>query len=170
MPKLNIAITGPECCGKSTLASDLASMFNVNYIKEYAVTYLKDKGSNYTYIDIEKIAIKQNELILSNHNEQLLIVDTEALVNKIWFEEKYNSTNNTINLLWEKQNFDIYFLCYPDIDWEFSDFRENPNNRLQLFEKYESYLISCFRKYYVVKGTRNERLQYCINIIKQLIL
>ena len=80
---------------------------------------------------------------IASSNEQLLIVDTEALVNKIWFEEKYNSTNNTINLLWEKQNFDIYFLCYPDIDWEFSDFRENPNNRLQLFEKYESYLISC---------------------------
>lgn len=172
MPKLKIAILGPECCGKSTLASDLAAMFHVQYVKEFAVEFLKDSGQRYTANDVIEIAAKQDEHIrkFAENEDKLLIADTEALVNKIWFEDKFKSNSPEIDKLWENQGFDIYLLCYPDIEWEYAEFRENPDDRLLLFEKYESYLLASFRKYFVVKGSRTERLQFCLDIIRPMIL
>jgi putative DNA methylase len=47
---IRIAITGPECCGKSTLCEWLSErIFDARVVKEYAREYLTAKGPGYAY-------------------------------------------------------------------------------------------------------------------------
>lgn len=166
MSSFVIAITGPESCGKTTLASDLATLLKTNYIKEYAVEYLKDKGKSYSENDVEIIAQKQFSLI--NQSEyKVVIADSDVLVTKIWYEFKYGTSSELINTLWDKQQADLYVLTYPDVEWEYDELRENPHNRLQLFEMYEHALIEKMCKFVIVYGSRTERIQTVLEYLRK---
>jgi nicotinamide riboside kinase len=54
-----IAITGPESTGKSTLAAMLADHYQTIWIPEFARSYIDGLGRDYTYEDVEIIALEQ---------------------------------------------------------------------------------------------------------------
>ena len=45
----------------------------------------------------------------------------------------------------------FYLLCKPDIPWESDPLRENPNDRIKLFDIYKMELDNLGHKYYIVK-------------------
>ncbi|MBY0445239.1 MAG: ATP-binding protein, partial [Burkholderiales bacterium] len=58
---MKIAIVGPESCGKSTLAQDLADALKAPWVAEYVREYFAQKGtSDYQLSDI--VAIAQGQL------------------------------------------------------------------------------------------------------------
>ena len=120
MSGTKIAFTGPECSGKSTMARWLAKELSFDLVKEYAREYLKD-NSAYSIDDLDIIASKQFE---RNSVRDALVVDTEMLVMKIWFEEKYQRVSENILRLLERQQIDLYFLCKPDFNWVPDPLRE----------------------------------------------
>ncbi|MBC8265503.1 MAG: hypothetical protein H8E84_00895 [Flavobacteriales bacterium] len=69
----------------------------------------------------------------------------------------------------EKQKLEkrIYLLCKPDIPWEAHPQRENPNDRVELFEIYKQELENLGHTYFVVKG--DERVQEATRIMQKLI-
>lgn len=153
MRGIKIAFTGPECSGKSTMARWLAKELSFDLVKEYAREYLKDKSA-YSIDDLDMIASKQFE---RNSVEGDLVVDTEMLVMKIWFEEKYQRVSENILQLLERQQIDLYFLCKPDFNWVSDPLRENANDRERLFEIYESNLKKFNLSYCVLSGSESER-------------
>ena len=153
MRGIKIAFTGPECSGKSTMARWLAKELSFDLVKEYAREYLKDKSA-YSIDDLDMIASKQFE---RNSVEGDLVVDTEMLVMKIWFEEKYQRVSENILQLLERQQIDLYFLCKPDFNWVSDPLRENANDRERLFEIYESNLKKLNLSYCVLSGSESER-------------
>lgn len=153
MRGIKIAFTGPECSGKSTMARWLAKELSFDLVKEYAREYLKDKSA-YSIDDLDMIASKQFE---RNSVEGYLVVDTEMLVMKIWFEEKYQRVSENILQLLERQQIDLYFLCKPDFNWVSDPLRENANDRERLFEIYESNLKKFNLSYCVLSGSESER-------------
>ena len=56
-----IVITGPECCGKTTLANSLSKIYKCNIVKEFARKYLEKSNGYYNYEDLLKIARGQYE-------------------------------------------------------------------------------------------------------------
>jgi nicotinamide riboside kinase len=159
-----VGITGPESCGKTTLALQLSNYFNAFYIPEYARLYLENIGLNYTYNDVEHIAKHQLDSIFSAKSS-LVICDTESLVLKIWFEEKFNHCPTFITDSLLNSICDIYILCSPDIPWENDMLRENPNDRLYLFELYKKYLDLFNLNYIIVNGSKSNRFEDSINFI-----
>jgi len=140
-------------------------------VPEYAVEYLRKKEKKYDKEDILKIARGQlfAEDILAKEAENLLFCDTDLLVNKIWSSFVFNDVPAWIEEMVRKHQYDIYLLCFPDIDWQPGPFRENPSDRLSLFSHYEKELIKLGVNYRIVTGNGEQRLENAINFVDELI-
>jgi len=146
---LRIIVTGPENSGKTTLCKALSKHFKISSSKEYAREYLKKLDRNYTQEDIIKIAKGQ---LTSGQNSTLL--DTDLITIKIWSNYKYGNCDKWILEQIEKQKSEkrFYLLCKPDIAWEEDPLRENPENRIDLFNLYKKELENLSHDYYIIEG------------------
>jgi len=149
-----VAFTGPESSGKTTMAEWAASHYSYTYVKEYAREYLEGK-KGYSLQDIELIANRQFQL--NNDVAKPAILDTEMLVLKIWFQEKFQKNSEVIQSLLMKQEIDFYFLCKPDIPWVEDPLRENPLDRDRLFVEYIQLLNAMGLPYTVLSGSIEQR-------------
>jgi len=158
---MKIAFTGPECSGKSTVSKIIAAQLGLPWKREFAREYLESLGRKYLPKDIITIAEKQAEL----WNEKSFVADTEMLVCSIWYEEKTGTRSSEIEALLNQQDFDVYFLCKPDLPWEFDALRENPTDRERLFEIYQARLDQMNVPYIVIEGSMEQR----VNKVKESI-
>jgi nicotinamide riboside kinase len=154
---IKIAITGPESSGKTTFCQLLAKELNCQWIPEYAREYLENK-SEYSLYDLDLMAQEQCKRWQSVENQSLVIYDTEMLVYKIWSQVKFGQTTEVIDKLYLKQEIDHYFLCKPDIPWEYDPLRENPENRDELFEMYLKELEDKNRPFSILAGNLENRI------------
>lgn len=164
-----VAITGPESTGKSWLAKKLADHFGTVWVPEYAREYLQTNGINYDFNDIVTIAKGQKQRAdnLAKVATNLLFCDTEALVTKIWSEVVFNRCDQWILNEIKTNPYDLYLLCYPDIKWEPDVLRENPDNRLELFELYVKELENRNLNFNVIKGKGLHRFYSAVNVVNQ---
>lgn len=161
---IRIAITGPECCGKSTLCNWLSErIFDTRVVKEYAREYLDKKGPGYLYTqeDVLLIARRTAELLSKafKGNSDALIVDTDFYVLDIWWRERFGDSNEEIAMMKETYDFDLYLVCQPDLPWEEDSLRENEYDRDRLFSLYVEDLFNDGKTVEVVKGTGEARMQ-----------
>ncbi len=163
---IRIAITGPECSGKTTLSKQLGDRCSIVVIPEFARTYLGFKEGTYEDLDLDIIACEQ----VNQWNEcsQPVICDTELTVLKIWSEVKFTKTSPVIQKLYDEQQFDHYFLCEPDIPWEPDPLREHPDERDQLFVLYQEELTRMNRPFTIISGSVETRMNQCVAIINSL--
>jgi nicotinamide riboside kinase len=144
---MRIAITGPECSGKTTLAAALqAALPNAVVVPEMARSYLESSGIgiNYSAADVLHIAHLQhkalNEAVRSD--AQVVVSDTDFAVLCVWTDVVYGKVDPDIYALFQSFEFDMYLLCRPDLPWEFDPLRQNPTDRDALFERYVQLLES----------------------------
>ncbi len=162
MKPLKIAFTGPESSGKTTMAEWMSGEFSLTYVEEFARDYLSSKKS-YSFNDVEVIAEGQFEL--NREAQAPAILDTEMLVMKIWFEDKYRKESATIRSLLHAQEVDYYFLCKPDIPWEEDPLRENPSDRYRLFEIYVKEMDALNMPYTILEGAMEQRKERVRNYV-----
>ncbi len=188
---LKVVITGPESTGKSTLSSALSTHFNAVFSEEYAREYLETKlalqklkknredTSSYDETDFYNMFLGQKnnekkaiETAKTTHN--FIICDTDALTYQIWYQEVFKKSDNnlikTLNFLKESSIFKeistIYLLCSPEgIVWQPDPLRENPNDRDRLFDIYEKTLMKHQKTYFILRGSKDERLKEAVKII-----
>ena len=165
-----IAITGPESSGKSTLFDFLTRGLGTVGVKEYAREYLEKNGTNYSFEDLLNIAKKQ----ISNRKQEeskaskYLICDTDALVLKIWAEEKFHKSIDIVEEALSSSPCNLYLLCKPDIPWLDDPQRENPLDRERLFEKYLDYLKKYKLNYQIISGEEIERNRMALDFITRV--
>lgn len=166
-----IAITGPESTGKSWLASRLANHFNTLYVPEAAREYLAKLNRDYTLFDLTEIARIQlnSERDFEKKADRLLLYDTELSVIKIWSEVRFGKCDPWILEQYVQQSFDLYLLCNIDIPWEADPLREHPFQREFLMNRYTSELQKMQRKFVIINGMGEERLQNAIKAINELL-
>src|SRR5512145_834989 len=84
---IRIALTGPECTGKSTLTIELAQHYNAPYFTEYARDYIGALDRDYTYDDVVHIAEVQMKQARQDFPENACMVffDTWLVITKVWF-------------------------------------------------------------------------------------
>ena len=102
---MKIILTGPESTGKSTLAKQLAEHYQVDWVAEYARTYIQSLNRLYEEADLAKIAMGQQQRISQKEmkNPPLLFCDTSFLVLKVWAEYKYGRCDEDILKLLKEQ-------------------------------------------------------------------
>lgn len=167
-----IVILGPESTGKTVLCHELCRHFDARCVEEYARQYLERTSGVYSKIDLREIAkgqIENEEAEFKSSNESvnnLVFIDTDITVIKIWSEYKFGSCDPWILEQYHKRNYDFYLLTYPDLSWHPDPLRENPEDREELFNIYLEDLISRGVKYGIIKGMGGLRTQNAIKVLQ----
>ena|ERR1700739_4603368 len=165
-----IAIVGPECTGKSTLAEQLAKHYHTCFVPEYAREYIDKLNRPYTLDDIVEISKRQMKLEdeLAAKANKILVCDTNLIVTKIWAEFKYKQCPAWIKENIIKRKYSLHLLTDIDIPWEADPQREHPHLRRELFEIYRSELIAEKVPFQLISGKPEIRLQQAITAINGL--
>jgi NadR type nicotinamide-nucleotide adenylyltransferase len=164
-----IAITGPESTGKTSLAKQLADLYDTIYVPEYARQYLYDNGAAYTYDDVLKMAKGQIELerqMLSQANE-ILFADTEMINYKIWLEHHQWEVPKWITDHIKDKPYGLYLLTDIDLPWVADGQRANPNDRELIFHRFQQELDSIDANYGIISGTGALRIDNAISTIEE---
>lgn len=177
-----IVVIGPESTGKSTLCGYLANYYNTLWCPEFARAYLLENGTSYTANDLIKIAKGQLDAE-QKHAEALqsqidqtgiikpLIIDTDMYVMKVWSEYVFGTCPTFILDEINKQDFDLYLLCKPDIPWVKDELREYPDEkpRQELFQIYKDILINQQTPWFEISGDFESRNQKAVAAIDEVL-
>tara|TARA_B100001559_G_C16241328_1_gene502551 strand:- start:45 stop:575 length:531 start_codon:yes stop_codon:yes gene_type:complete len=163
-----IVITGPESCGKTTLAKSLGEIYKCHVVKEFARDYLNKLNRKYKYDDLLKIAKGQEkeEVKINALEKKILICDTSIHTIKIWSLDKFNKCDPWI--IKKKENYNHYLLCYPDVPWKEDPLRENPHDRKRIFDLYLTELKD--KPLTIISGNKTERIKQAQNVINRHII
>lgn len=162
---------GPESTGKTTLAKALAKHFKTLWVPEFAREFLTELDRPYEkkdLIDMAKGQLKA-EKQYRKKAKNLLILDTDLFVIKIWSEFKYGTCDPWIlqQLAMDQANF--YFLTHYDVPYEEDPLRESPGKRPELFKLYESALKEAGAPYFILKGPEEKRLDLAVKRINSIL-
>ena len=166
-----ISIVGPESTGKTTLAHAMAAHFGVACVEEYARAYLANRPG-YDRADVEAIARGQMALEAEalGRGRLPVIFDTDLLVIRIWWQEKYGALPDWLTRAWHEQAPRRYLLTAPDLAWEVDPLRESPDDRERLFEVYRDALMAEGLRFDIVRGAGAERLAGALAALEELIV
>ena len=164
-----ISIVGPESCGKTTLARALAERFGASWVEEYARGYLTGRP-DYDETDLEAIA--RGQLALEERaldgEPSVLVLDTDMLVIRIWWQERFGRVPDWIEAALRRQPARVYLLARPDLPWEPDPLREAQFDRERLFGVYRRVLWERGAAFGVVGGTEGARLRSAHAALKRL--
>ena len=167
-----IVVLGPESTGKSTLCAELAKHYNTSWCPEFARQFLNENGTKYSYEDLLTIAKGQlaGEDAHVENASDLLIIDTDMYVMKVWCEYVFNNCHPFILEEINSRKYDAYLLCDIDLPWTADEMREYPNEepRRELFTIYKELLINQNTPWGIVQGTGDARTQNAVALIKEL--
>ena len=174
-----IVVIGPESTGKSSLCNALADHYKTIWVKEFAREYLERNGKDYVFEDLYKIALGQLEEIENavvkvgiqqqENTQNLLFIDTDLYVIKIWSEFVFNKCDNSILTEITKQQFDLYLLCDVDLPWVSDNLREYPDLKVRqkLFHYYKEEMTAQKIPWKIISGNYDERTVAAIKFIDQ---
>lgn len=168
---IRIAVTGPECSGKSELTKALSEHFEAPYAEEYARDFLTETGGKYDSDDLVTICKGQiaAEEAASAKARNLVVFDTDMLVLKIWALFRFGQVPSFIEESNYQRPYHLRLLCKPDLPWEPDPFRESPDERERelLFGFYERQLAHAGAAFEVVEGSGDDRLNSAISAIER---
>ena len=173
-----VVVLGPESTGKSTLCRMLADHFNTLWCPEYAREYLLKHGTDYSFDDLLTIAKGQIALeetylqrtAVSASNSDLLIIDTDMYVMKVWCEYVFNDCHNWILNQITERRYDLYLLCRPDLPWVKDGLREYPDEkpRQELYHIYKDLMTAQAVPWAEVYGDYDERFKHAIAAVQAI--
>ena len=137
---LRVVLTGPECSGKTTLASALARRFRAPWIAEAARGYAEEVKRELTAADAELIAqrtIDADDAALAAH-PPLLLLDTDLISTVVYVRHYYGPCPAWIEDEARARRADLYLLCAPDLPWTADGVRDRPDGRAELFGLFEA--------------------------------
>ena len=165
-----IVAIGPESAVKSTLCEELAAHYNTVWCPEYAMEYLLQQLTDYTYEDLNAIARGQlalEEQLQKEAKGDFYFVDTDLYVMKVWYEVAFAHCPAWILKELAKRPCDLYLLCNTDLPWAEDILREypDPEMRQRLFNMYRDIAINSGVPWVEIGGTEHRRLQTAIQTI-----
>jgi NadR type nicotinamide-nucleotide adenylyltransferase len=169
---IKIALLGPESTGKSTLAEQLANVFETTFVPEYARHFFNQHNiNNYGLDDLETIyqhQLFEEDKFLERANS-VFFADTTLLSGKIWAMEVFKE----LPLLLKNEDlinrYHFYLLCDIDLTWEEDGQRKNAYNRLHLFQRHEEELKAMKASYAIISGIGEERLNNAVKAVKNFL-
>lgn len=176
-----IVIIGPESTGKSTLCEQLAAHYQTGWAGEYAREYLLKNGTAYSFESLlgiakgqiagEESAIAQWLSNKDGRSGQLIFIDTDMYVMKVWCEFVFEKCHHWILNRIAERKYDLYLLCNTDLPWVKDELREYPDQetREKLYKHYKDILINQKVPWIDISGGYEERLKKAIAAVNKMI-
>ena len=153
------------------MSKQLAKFFNAIVIPEYARTYTEQLRREYTFDDVVHIAktqIHQEKQALAR-TERLLILDTDLIITKVWFDMVYGTVPDFVHQGLLKIESRFHLLLDTSVKWESDVVRENGGEmREVLFFRYEQELQIYNLPYKIISEVGNERTLQAIDAVNSM--
>lgn len=169
-----ICIIGAESTGTTTLSQDLAKHYKTVWVPEYGRVYSEGKlytenSSNWYEHEFANIAQAQNVLenSLAEQSSGLVICDTNAYATAIWHERYLQSRSEFVEQHSTNNNHVLYIVTKDDIPFIQDGVRDGEHLRHWMHERIIERLEEDHKKYIVVSGTREQRLNQAILAINR---
>ncbi len=166
-----IVVIGPESTGKSTLCEQLALHYNTSWCPEFAREYLLANGTIYSYNDLlaiakGQIALEEKTVLQAKNN--IVFIDTDMYVMKVWGEFVYEQCHTWILNEIVKRKYDLYLLCNIDLPWKKDVLREYPDlvSRQKLYRMYRDIMINQSVPWVDISGVKGERFNKAVAAIQ----
>jgi nicotinamide riboside kinase len=168
---------GPECSGKSTLASALAAHYNgvlsSEFLRNYAQHIWDTQKRTVARQDISHLMegqfeAQQQALEQASSRGCPAFMDTNIEQLDVYFTYYFGANWGQIppNMRPLKDQV-IYLLTKPDIPWEADDLRDQPLARETLFSIFKTYLDQKKARYKVISGSHKDRLNQACEFINK---
>ena len=165
---MKVVLTGPECSGKTTLATQLAEHFGVSIAPEPARGHLQPEQV-YQPSDLLQLTAVQRRLEVKEP-VRLQVFDTDLQTIYIWWQEKFGPAPEVLRRAYAEYSsqFDRrYLLCRPDIPWKYDPLRENPDDRDRLYELYRNDLSARGLAFGLIEGQADQRFKCAVDFIQR---
>ena len=165
-----LCLTGPECTGKTTLARELSQRLGAALVPEVAREYLAGR-TEYGRRDVLEIARlqREREAEVRAAHRGLVVCDTDLLVIRIWWEEKYGPLPEALSAPHGQSAGRGYLLLSPDLPWVADPLRENPHDRDRLFEIQRRALDRTPAPYQIVHGAGAARVRCALDAARAVL-
>lgn len=167
-----VALLGPESCGKSYLAEQLAHHFHTVFVEEYGRTYCERFGMDLTPLDFAHIAGGQlyREDEMAKQANHLLFCDTELIITQVWSEVFFKGVCQPwIVAQNHARRYDLCLLLKPDIAWHDDGTRAYAHTRSWQFDRLRAELESRNMLYVIIGGDYEERRHLAVQAVEKLI-
>ena len=106
---------------------------------------------------------------LTAHGSQLLFIDTNMYVMKVWYEYVFGKCEQLVLNEIAKRKYDLYLLCNIDLPWTADEMREYPDEqpRMELYHIYKDILINQATPWIEISGNYEERLQKAADAVEK---
>jgi len=159
---VRIVLSGPESSGKSTLAAELATHFELPMAAEYARFHL-EAGKPYPNTLDELAELARQHLVwqraLVPDDAPWGIFDTDLLNYWVWAGVAFGRVPEEIEQWLAAESHHIHLLCKADLPWRADPLREFPDlaRRQDLFCRYQEELERREIRYFVIDGEGEAR-------------
>lgn len=164
---VRIVLTGSECTGKSTLASQLAKHYGVPCVSEYLREYFIANNGVLTFDDTLPIAEGQlrAEDAIEGQKPRFLLCDTNMLSSAVYNKYYYGSNPEWIETVLATRSYSLYLLCGIDIPWVDDGQRDRPEEREYMQNLFKQELEQRGAQYVFIEGTAEERFVLAVDAI-----
>lgn len=171
MRQVRIVLTGSECTGKTTLASDLSAHYGVTPVPEYLREYFEFKNGVLTIEDAIPIAEGQirNEISTEKAGNNPLICDTNALSSIIYSRHYYGHCPQWIEQQLKDHPYHLYLLCETDIPWQADGQRDRPAEREHMQSLFRNELLKRKLPFVEISGDRKQRLDMAVRAVDRIL-
>ena len=169
---IRVVVTGSECTGKTTLATELAQHYGTAWVTEFVRQFVEAKGTAPEYADVEAIARGQIALEdrMTAKAGELLIQDTDLLSTVVYSQHYYGDCPRWIEEELEKRAGDLYLLTDIDVPWAADgDQRDRGDRREEMHGLFRAALEYRGLNFVELHGSPRERLGMAIPQIKRLL-
>lgn len=168
-----IVITGSECTGKTTLASELAARWAAPCSPEYVREYLDVKGTPLDASDVEAIArgqVEAEDAAAIAAGGRLVVRDTDLVSTVVYSHHYYDGCPDWIERAARERLGDLYLLLHPDVPWVADGLqRDRPAERGRLHDLFRRQLETLGARVIEIRGGWDARRAVAIDAITHLL-
>lgn len=163
-----VLVFGAESTGKSTLCRQLAAHFRTVWVPEFAREFYDEKGVNFEYSDVARIAYGQQESEETRAFDanRLLFCDTDALTNAIYSRVFYGRVPHFLQRLANERRYDLVLFCANDLPWQSDPQRDSVASQRALQQIFRAELESRRIEFIEIYGQGEARLQRAVAAVE----
>jgi HTH-type transcriptional repressor of NAD biosynthesis genes len=164
-----VCFYGPESTGKSTLAKEMAVLYQTVYVPEVSREFIST--NDFTLEDIVKIGYTQTERILEMEKlaSRIMFCDTDLITTQIYSRHYLKTSPPVLLELERKVSFDLYFLTNIDVPWVDDGLRDLGDRREEIMMVFKNELKLRNISYILVTGVWEERKRIVMKEIDRLL-
>ena len=174
---IRVVMAGAESTGKTTLSRDLAKVYETNWVSEFGRSYSEKKireGTNDDWATSDFVTIATEQCRLENNAARLanrvLVCDTDAFATAIWHRRYLKDRSPEVEAIaFSHRCPDLVILTDIATPFEQDGVRDGESIRGWMHDIFLEELIKSKRRFIMVRGTPQERLEQTCSEINKIL-